>query len=204
MIRRVVLVFLFVTCAAITAASSQPTPQPAKTPALEPAQPPPPTAPAVAPPSRRGQLANVKVEVTITDQLSSRPPVVKTLSVIVADMRQGMVRTDSEAPRHASGEGATQVVPLHVDARPTIEEGGKIRLGLALTYTLLGKIELDLSGLTDSQKVAVSRQAPLAPTNVRENLDLVLDNGKPMVVAQSADPLTDRKITVEVRATALR
>ena len=200
MITRLVLVFLVVACAAIGAAPSQPIPPPPKTPAaLEPAQPPP-----AMTPRRSGQLANVKVDVTITDQLASKPPVVKTLSVIVADMRQGMVRTDSEAPRHASGDGPTQTVPLHVDARPTIEESGKIRLGLSLNYTLLGRIELDLSGLTDSQKTAVSRQAQLATTNVRENLDLVLDNGKPMVVAQSADPLTDRKITVEVKATALR
>jgi hypothetical protein len=36
---------------------------------------------------------------------------------------------------------------------------------------------------------------------VRENLSLVLDEGKPLVVAQSADPVGDRKVTVEVVAT---
>jgi len=196
--------FLAMFACAINAAAQTQTPP--ATPRQTVAPEAPPAAQPVPPQSRRGggQLANVKVDVTITDQVASKPPVVKTVSVIVADTRQGMIRTDSEAPRLASGQGSTQNVPLHVDARPWIEEGGKIRVGLGLTYSLLGRIEPDLSGLTDIEKTAVSRQAQLASTNVRENLDLVLDNGKALVVAQSADPLTDRKVTVEVKATILR
>jgi hypothetical protein len=195
MTKRYVLVLLMLACASTAAAQLAGEPPPAK-----------PAPPAAVPvqPARRGQLANVKVDVTITDQVATKPPVVKTFSVVVADSRQGMVRTDSEAPRLASGEGPTQNVPLHVDARPSIEEGGKIRLGLGLTYSLLGRIEPDLTGLNESQKVPVARQAQLGTTNVRENLELVLENGKPMVVAQSADPLSDRKVTVEVKATILR
>ena len=33
---------------------------------------------------------------------------------------------------------------------------------------------------------------------------LILENGKTMVVAQSADPVGDRQVTVEVKATILR
>jgi hypothetical protein len=33
---------------------------------------------------------------------------------------------------------------------------------------------------------------------------LILESGKPMVAAQSADPIGDRQVTVEVRATVLR
>jgi hypothetical protein len=33
---------------------------------------------------------------------------------------------------------------------------------------------------------------------------LVLENGKPLVAAQSADPVGDRQVTVEVKATILK
>ena len=41
-------------------------------------------------------------------------------------------------------------------------------------------------------------------TQIRENLALILENGKPLVAAQSADPAVDRQVTIEVKATILR
>jgi cytosine/uracil/thiamine/allantoin permease len=41
-------------------------------------------------------------------------------------------------------------------------------------------------------------------TQLQENLPLILENGKSMIVAQSADPIGDRQVTVEVKATVLR
>ncbi len=41
-------------------------------------------------------------------------------------------------------------------------------------------------------------------TGIQENLSVNLDDGKPLVVAQSADPVSDRQVTVEVRATILK
>ena len=44
----------------------------------------------------------------------------------------------------------------------------------------------------------------LRTTGIHENLAMILDNGKPLVVAQSADPVGDRQVTIEVKATILR
>ncbi len=44
----------------------------------------------------------------------------------------------------------------------------------------------------------------LRSTEIRENLSLVLDDGKSMVVAQSADPVGDRRVTVEVVASVTK
>ena len=33
---------------------------------------------------------------------------------------------------------------------------------------------------------------------------MILESGKPLVVAQPADPVGDRQVTIEVRATILR
>ena len=44
----------------------------------------------------------------------------------------------------------------------------------------------------------------LMKTGIQENLIVNLDDGRPLVVAQSADPISDRQVTVEVRATILK
>jgi len=41
-------------------------------------------------------------------------------------------------------------------------------------------------------------------TNLRETLSVIVEDGKPLNVAQSAEPNTDRTVTVEVKATILK
>ena len=103
-----------------------PAPQPPAAPRA-PATPPPPPAP--PPPPRRGQPINVRVEVVITDQRGSAAPTKKTVSIIVGDQQNGMIRSESLIPNIGS-------VPLHVDAEPEILPDGKIRLRFGLNYDL--------------------------------------------------------------------
>ena len=39
---------------------------------------------------------------------------------------------------------------------------------------------------------------------IRDAVTMILESGKPLIVAQSADPVSDRQVTVEVKATILR
>jgi uncharacterized protein YlzI (FlbEa/FlbD family) len=39
---------------------------------------------------------------------------------------------------------------------------------------------------------------------VNQSLTVLLENGKSLLVTQSADPVSDRKVTVEVKATIVR
>jgi hypothetical protein len=48
----------------------------------------------------------------------------------------------------------------------------------------------------------LSREAQ--PAEIHESLSVVLQDGKPLLVSQSADPTTDRKVTVELMATVLK
>ena len=41
-------------------------------------------------------------------------------------------------------------------------------------------------------------------TSLHDSVWLILENGKSLVAAQSADPVGDRQVTVEVKATVLR
>lgn len=173
-----------------SAPRAQAKPRPAVPPApAAPAAPgePVPPLPPPAPP-RRGQPVNVKIEVTITDQRGGATSLRKTVSVVTADGMNGRIR--SQASYSGIGD-----VPLNVDVDPEMIADGKIRMRLALQYDLPGA------------------PAPLPPdapggalrrTQIIENLNVVLENGKPLVAAQSADPVGDRQVTIEVKATVLR
>ena len=76
-------------------------------------------------------------------------------------------------------------VVLNVDARPEIVREGRVRVLLGLEYTP-----------QDSD-----RTSPMA---ISETVAALLDDGKPLVVSQSADPSSDRKVRVELKATIVR
>jgi hypothetical protein len=162
------------------------------------AVPPPATAPRTAPPAapaapaperprREGQPINVKVEFTIIDQRGSATPTKRTLSLIVGDGFTGAIRTQSAISRMND-------VPLNVDATPTLLSDGKIRLGFNLQYDWPAPIEPG----KEIPPGSVTRTA------LHDSLALILESGKSIVAAQSADPIGDRQVTVEVKATILK
>jgi hypothetical protein len=153
-----------------------------------PAAPVTPQAPAVAvTPRRGGQPINIKVEITITDLRAGVAPVKKTVTVVTGDGWGGSLRST------ANFIGVNQEVPLNVDAEPSIQADGKIRLTFNLQYDL----PVPLAG-QDVNSVRVTR------TNIRESMTVNLESGKALTVAQSADPASERQVTVEVMATILK
>jgi len=176
-------------CVAQQAGGTQPVRTPAPRAVTEQTTPTP--APAVAVTPRRefaGQPVNVKVDVTITDQRGAGPALKKTVTVVTGDQLSGFIRTQA----FFAGIGE---VPLNIDTEPQILNDGKIRLRVNLQY--------DLPTLPAGAAPQGDHPAP-TKTAIRENLALVLENGKPLVAAQSADPVSDRQVTVEVKATILR
>ena len=132
-------------------------------------------------PQRPKFFTNVQVELTITDQLGTGVPEKKTVSMIV------MSGTWSKIRNSAARTGPFQV-GLNVDARPLINAEGAIQLELTIYYY---------------PPQAKSEQQVL-PTELNQSLSVLLQSGKPMVVSQAADPASDRKVTVEVKATILK
>ena len=126
-------------------------------------------------------FTNVQVELTITDQVGTGAPEKKTVSMIV------MSGTWSKIRNTAARTGPFQV-GLNVDARPLINAEGAIQLELTIYY-------YPPQGKPD---------APVLPTELNQSLSVLLQSGKPMVVSQAADPASDRKVTVEVKATILK
>src|SRR5262245_28715458 len=156
-----------------------------------------PGAPAPAapgPPRRSGQPVNVRIDVTITDQQGGAAALKKTVSVVTADQTGGYIR--STANYSNIGD-----VPLNVDVMPELVADGKIRVGVNLQYDLPGGAAKPAAefGVAPDTNVGWLRR-----TQIRENLNVILESGKSVSVAQSADPVGDRQVTIEVRATILR
>jgi hypothetical protein len=134
----------------------------------------------------RGQLVNLRLEFTVTDQIGTAPPVKKSITMNVADGESGRIRTNAEVFRKGS---APTIVPLSVDASPEIE-GSRIRLRASLEYQLL--------------KDAPEPDLPAGKTSITQSVTAILNDGVSTILSQSADPLTDRKVTLEVKATIIK
>jgi len=140
----------------------------------------------------KGQLVNLALEFTITDQMGTSAPVKKTVLMNVADGESGRIRTNADVPRKnnpGSSSFSFMSVPLSIDARPEIE-GTKIRLSASLDYQLF----------SDSP----AADLPGGKTSISQMVTSILSDGVRTILSQSADPLTDRKVTLEVKATILK
>jgi hypothetical protein len=140
-----------------------------------------------APPefARLGKDVNVQVELTIRDQAGSTAPQTKTVSLMAADRTMGRVRAGAIAGKPDAPQKV--LTNLNVDARPTLLEDGRVLLELTIEYRPLREGEVVQE-----------------PPTLNESLTVILTNGKPLTISQAADPITDRRMTVEVKATILK
>ena len=198
MTARALFMSLFVVVASAAGLAQPQDRQPAQPPATAPRTPGAPPAPTPTAPAaetrvavREGQPLNIRVDLTITDQRGGNPIFKKTVTVVTADGMGGFIR--STARYREIGD-----VPLNVDTQPRLLPDGKIRVSVNLQYDLPASV--DPSDIKNEER----RAGPLTKTSIHENLSLVLESGKPIVAAQSADPVGDRQVTIEVKATILR
>jgi hypothetical protein len=130
------------------------------------------------------RMQNVRLDLTITDTYTGTPTR-KTVSMLVLMGESGMIRTSNRLP---SGH----VVGLNVDASLTAAtSNGQMRARVTFEYTPAQTME------------ANTARAP-GPAELHESLTVVVEDGKAIQISQSADPATDRKVTVELTATVVR
>lgn len=125
---------------------------------------------------------NVRVEFTLTDQQTGVPTTNKTVMLTTSNRQWGRIRSQITSRIYGGA-------PLNVDARPTVTQDGRISLELTIEYALGRNSEVE----ANSDKIV--------QVSINESLTALLENGKPLLVTQSADPISDRKVTVEVKAT---
>ena len=135
------------------------------------------------------RLANVKLDLTITDQAGPGEPSKKVVTMIVASGHNGAIRTRGFQPR--PGNPPREVI-INVDAQPTITIDGPVRVQLGLEYSPVGPADSS-SASTDPGR-----------SSLNERIVFMINPGKPLVVSQAVDPLSDRRISVELTATILK
>ena len=143
----------------------------------------------VAMPSARGGFGaaglvnrdNVRIELAIAETVGGNTTN-KTVILITSTDTRGSVRSQMSSPAEGN-------IALDVDAEPRLTPDGRIWLGLTFNYT-----------------PPRASDAPSSPrsTDLQEQLTVVLLDGKPLLVSQSADPRGDRKVAVSVTATVLK
>ncbi len=128
-----------------------------------------------APARTAAQLANLKLDVTITDEREgvSTPP--KTVSIVTADRQWGRSRS--------SGPHAV----LHVDAQPEILPDGRIRVQLSVEY---------------QPRAQAGDKGPVS--SMTRTITAIVDEGTRLNVSQSADPASNRTVRVDILATRLK
>jgi hypothetical protein len=133
------------------------------------------------------QPVNIQIELTITDQRGDGTPITKTVSMIASDRSWSRIRTAGDV-RTPTG---FRPVILNVDARPTMlaKDGRRTRVELTIEYR-------PVAAEADTEKSTTP--------NVNESLSVILEDGKSMLISQSADPVTDRKVKVEAKAAILK
>lgn len=147
---------------------------------------------------------NIRLDVTISDQSVDGPPVKKSISLILANRGSGRVRSTGTLTQEWVTPGMTRPdgtpvinirpvgeVQLNLDAEVMIVGDNKVRTMLTLEYTP--------GGQTPLPNESVITRSPL-----NQSVTVNLTSGQPLIITQAADPLSERKVTVEVTATIVR
>ena len=129
--------------------------------------------------------ANIRVDLAISDQRGTTAPVTKIVTMTMMDSGAGRIRTGGDV-RTPLG---FRPVTLNVDAQPRIHKDGKIRVDLTIEYR-------PTAAESDTEQSTT-------PT-INESISVLLEDGKSLLISQSADPATDRKVKVELKASILR
>lgn len=140
-----------------------------------------------------GQPVNIQLEIAIIDQMAAGEPVRKVVTVTTADRATRSIRSIGRVRQgtpQASwpGQATDGNVQINLDARPQILQSGAIRLTLGLQYS----------------PHAAGGDAPSEWSSLNEQITVILQPGKPLVVSQAVDPGSTRKINVEVTATLMK
>ena len=171
-------VALLILLLSIPLAAQQPA---APKPPAAPQAPPAPAAPAAppAPPAppvdleQGGQPVNIRLDVSVTDQVSAGAAQPKTLMVMLVDRAMGRTRA------------AFEDRSIFVDARPTMVDG-RIRVNLTVMSEAPPNFGQPLKDHT---------------MDWRNSFSLLLENSKPMLALETSDAVTKRKMSIEVKAT---
>ena len=131
-------------------------------------------------PQATNEPINIRFEIKISEEGGDQKPTTKTVSMIGS-------LTEVSSVRASGGYAGTH--PLNVDVFPTVLQGGRIRTRVSIEYKPI---------------LSVPQNKAAEEFIIRQQVHVWLDAGKPLVVSQSVDPASDRRVTFEVTATIMK
>jgi hypothetical protein len=109
--------------------------------------------------------------------------------MLVSDANWGRVRSQGSArPNTSTGFDA---VILNVDARPQLLTDDSLRLEMTVEY---------VPPMPEVESSADTAR----PARLHQSLNVIVKSGEVIQVSQAVDPVSNRRTTVEVKATRLR
>jgi hypothetical protein len=146
-----------------------------------------------APDPRRPVFVSARFDITITDTGVGKP-ITKTVSLNVSTAGSGSIRTtgvipgpEPATPGNVQVFAKPTVVPLNVDVKGVnVMANGQIRAQVVVEYQ------------------PYIENAPRQPSVITASSMTEFANGVKTLILQAADPLSDRRTTIEVTATILK
>jgi hypothetical protein len=120
------------------------------------------------------ELINIRFEVVVFDKGGDQPAR-KVVTLLAAVGETSMVRAERNGRAN----------PLGVDVTPSSLQGGKIMTRFGISYV----------------PPSTANESRL---EINQNATLWMETGKPTVISEATDPISDRRIIVEVTATILK
>ena len=173
-----------------------PPPPPAPPPPAEPASPRAPRVPRIARaerPATSSKGVNIRIEATVIESRGAQTVSRKTVSATIMDGENGSVRSTVIVPAQSPVDSARKDMLrgiLNMDVRAWLRDDGRVTAYLTLE-SQGGPIDLGERGSGSD-------------AGIRQSVSVVLEQEKPLVVAQSADAVGDRRLALEVTATVLK
>src|SRR5215218_3073217 len=146
---------------------------------------------------------NIRIDAAITDSRGEQVLGKKVVTVTVVDGRSGQVRSTQQVPFHMKGTNgfSYQNAPLNMDAEALLREDGRVIVSLTLDYR--GGAP-DVGNEADAAPPSGDRVSGTLDQGILQSVTVVLESGKPLIVAQSADAVGDRRVALELKATVLK
>jgi hypothetical protein len=141
-------------------------------------------------PVRTGKDIIIRIDGTVIESRGDKVVDKKIISVTCVDGRGAFVRSSQQVPFRVKGsEGFSyRDQPLNMDADVTLRDDGRVLARITVEY----------------RTVSTSESGDAIDGGIRQSVSVVLKPGVPLMVAQSADAVGDRRVSLEVTATVLR
>jgi hypothetical protein len=147
-------------------------------------------APGIPPPVRQGKDINIRIDGTVIESRGDKVVDKKVISVTCVDGRGAFVRSSQQVAFRAKGSDGFSYrdAPLNMDADVTLRDDGRVLARITVEY----------------RTPATSESGDAIDGGIRQSVSVVLQPGVPLMVAQSADAVGDRRVALEVTATVLK